>query len=111
MHDKGLDDYKYSQCRKGTNATVTLPRDQATKLQKLRCFSDVMETAEAMANLCVTDDFSRNLTQLQKVLLQRNWKLGHVGFRRLQWIGRQGWSGKIGERFGVSSTQHPKCGA
>ena len=117
MYAKGLDGYKFSidwrgsSLELGPTATVTLPHDQATKLPKLRCYHNAMETAESLLTTCVTDEYNQNLTQLQKALLQWHWKLGHVGFQRLQWIGRQGWLGKIGERFGVSSTQPPKCAA
>ena len=45
------------------------------------------------------------------MLLQYHWKLGYIGFQRLQWIGHQGWLGKPGERFGQSSVAAPKCGA
>ncbi len=37
--------------------------------------------------------------------------MGHVGFQRLQWIGRQGWLGKFGECFDQSSIKAPKCAA
>ena len=116
-HEEGLKGYKLcldwkgSTLELGPHVTVSLPHDQATKLPKLRCFNNVMEVTESMAMTCVTDEYNQNLTQLQKALLQWHWKLGHVGFQRLQWIGRQGWLGKIGERFGVSSTHPPRCGA
>ena len=70
-----------------------------------------MALAESMAMTCVTDEHNQNLTNLQKTMLQWHWKLGHVGFQRLQWIGCQGWLGKPGERFGISSVQPPKCGS
>ena len=44
-------------------------------------------------------------------MLQWHWKLGHDGFQILQWIGCQGWLGKPGEHFGISSVQPPKCGS
>ena len=56
-----------------------------------------MALAESMAMTCVTDEHNQNLTNLQKTMLQWHWKLGHVGFQRLQWIGHQGWLGKPGE--------------
>jgi hypothetical protein len=45
-----------------------------------------METAHSSATVCVTDEKNQNLTNLQKVLLQWHFKLGHVGFQMLQWI-------------------------
>jgi len=113
----GLKGYRYhvtsenSKLHLGSNCTITIPHDYLTRLPILRCFSNVMQVAESMAMACVTDEFNQNLTQLQKSLLQWHWKLGHVGFQQLQWIGRQGWLGKTGERFGISSVHPPKCGA
>ena len=54
---------------------------------------------------------NQNLTYLQKVLLQQHFRLGHVGFQQLQWIGRQGILGKLGERMGKTSVHPPKCAA
>ena len=102
-HDAGLDGYAFrmtwagSKLELGPTATVTLPHDKATRLPKLRCYKNVMETAESMATVCVTDELNQNLTELQKAMLRWHWKLGHVGFQSLQWIGHQGWLGKTGE--------------
>ncbi len=116
-HAEGLEGYSLnvtwsgSTLQLGPNVTVSIPHDRMTRLPKLRCYKKVMETAESMANLCVTDELNQNLTELQKALLKAHWRLGHVGFQWLQWIGRQGRLGKTGELFGVSSTQCPKCAA
>ena len=90
---------------------VTFAHDPATRLPRVRCFKDAMHTAEAMAMTCVTDEYNQNLSHLQKLLLQWHWRLGHVGFQRLQWIGRQGILGIIGEKFGQSKVVPPKCAA
>ena len=95
----------------GPNVTVTIPHDESTRLPKLRCFANALETAESLAMGYVIDEFNQNLTHLQKILLQLHWRMGHVGFQRLQWIGRHGWLGKVGERFGQSSVKAPKCAA
>ena len=62
-----------------------------------------------METVCITDEANQNLTNNKKNMLQWHCKLDHVGFQRLQWIGCQGWLGKPGERFGISSVQPPKC--
>ena len=75
-HEAGLSGYKMtylwsgSRLELGPIATVSLTHDQATRLPKLRCFTNVMETAESMAMTCVTDEYNQNLTLLQKALLQ-----------------------------------------
>jgi hypothetical protein len=68
-----------------------------------------MKTAESLATVCVTDEANQNLTNNQKNMLRWHWKLGHVGFQQLQWIGRQGWLGKVGELFGDTKVHPPKC--
>ena len=82
-----------------------------TRLLMLCSFHDTMKTAESLVMTCVTDERNQNLTHLQKNLLKWHFKLGHLGFQQLQWVGRQGWLGKLGERIGLSSVQAPKCAA
>jgi len=102
---------------KGTNLTldkgitVTIPYDTFTRLPKLRAYTNALETAESLAYACVSDERNQNLSHKAKTLLQWHFKLGHVGFQRLKWIGRQGWLGGVGERFGLSSVEAPKCAA
>ena len=88
---------------------VTIRNDPNVRLPILPCFANALQTAKSLAMTCVTDEKNQNLTHLQKVLLQWHFKLGHVGFQTLQWIGRQGWLGKIGEKMGSTSVQCPKC--
>jgi hypothetical protein len=91
------------------NKVVTIRNDPCVRLPVLPCFVNALETAHSLATICVTDEKNQNLTTLQKVLLQWHFKLGHVGFQTLQWIGRQGWLGPIGEKMGSSSVHSPKC--
>ena len=67
-----------------------------------------MDVAESMATVCITDEANQNLTNNQKNMLQWHWKLGHVGFQQLQWIGRQGWLGYHGKKFGNATVAPPK---
>ena len=67
-----------------------------------------MSLDESMAMTCVTDEHNKNLTNLQKTMLQWHWKLGHVGFKQLQWIGRQEWLGSHGKKFGKITVAPPK---
>jgi len=102
---------------KGTNLTldegitVTIPYDNFTRLPKLRAYTNALATAESLAYACVSDERNQNLSHKAKTLLQWHFRLGHVGFQRLKWIGRQGWLGGVGERFGLSSVEAPKCAA
>ena len=90
---------------------VSIKNDDRLKLPIFRCFANATRTAESLALTCVTDERNQNLTSLQKKLLQWHFKLGHVGFQNLQWIGRQGWLGPIGEKMGSTTVDAPKCAA
>jgi hypothetical protein len=114
QHTNGYKNYKMTVDHNKSifhlgSKTVTIQHDPTFRLPIMRCYKDVMTTAETLDMTCVTDEFNQNLTTLQKILLQWHWRLGHVGFQKLQWIGRQGWLGKIGEKFGQSSVHAPKC--
>ncbi len=77
----------------------------------LRAYKETLKTAESLAMVCLTDEANQNLSHAQKMLLKWHFKLGHIGFQHLQWIGRQGWLHKVGEHFGLSSILAPKCAA
>ena len=49
---------------------------------------------------CITIENNQNLTHLERFLLQWDFKIGHTGFSKVQWIVRQGWMGKMGENMG-----------
>ena len=90
---------------------LSISNDPSLKLPTLQCFNNAVETAEALALTCVTDERNQNLTNLQKTLLQWHWKLGHLGFQNVQWIGRMGWLGSLGEKMGATSVDAPVCGS
>ena len=90
---------------------LSLDLDPRFRLPILKCFKNAMATAEALALVCVTDERNPNLTTLQKKLLQWHFRLGHLSFQNLQWIGRSGWLGPLGEKFGVTTVHPPKCAA
>ena len=68
-----------------------------------------MDVAESMATVCITDEANQNLANNQNNMLQWHWKLGHVGFQQLQWIGRQGWLGSHGQNFVKTTVAPSKC--
>jgi hypothetical protein len=71
----------------GNGKVLSIINDPILRLPTLSCFHNAVETAEGLALTCVTDERNQNLTNLQKTLLQWHFKLGHVGFQTLQWIG------------------------
>jgi hypothetical protein len=44
-------------------------------------------------------------------MLQWNFKLGHVGFSTIKWLGRQGISGNLGKKMGQDQVNIPMCAA
>ncbi len=89
--------------------TITFPHDKVTRLPRLSCFKNALAASKTLALASVTDESNQNLTRLQKTLLQWHFRLGHMGFQWLQWIGRQGILGHIGEQIGKTSVCPPKC--
>ena len=90
---------------------LTVGYESTVKLPVMHAFDSALETAEALAMGCVTAESNQNITRLQKVLLQWHFRLGHIAFGTVQWIGRQGWLGKLGEKMGSTSVKAPKCAA
>jgi hypothetical protein len=116
QQEKGITGYTYGMTWSTSvlnlgPKSISIPHDPFMRLPILRCYRDAMKTAETMAAACVSDETNQNLSNLQKLLLKWHWKLGHLGFQHLQWIGRQGWLGKVGERFGQTAVHPPKCGS
>ena len=82
------------------------PKDRFVDLQRLRkpegsfivtWDKRIYSTAESLATTgCVTSEKNQNPNHLEKLLLQLHFKLGHTGYSTVQWIGRQGWMGKLG---------------
>lgn len=63
---------------------------------------------QLIAALCVTDDENRNLTGPQKDLLRLHFKLGHIGFKHIQWMVRQGHI-QVNNPKAVGNCKLPKC--
>jgi hypothetical protein len=72
-----------------------------------------MDSAKALAlKGCVTDEVNQNLTSTQKLLLRFHFRLGHIGFQHVPWLGRQGLLGPEGVTMGnKSNLTVPKCAA
>ena len=81
-----------------------------TGLPTITAFANVQQTSKKIAALynIITPE-NKNLTTLQKEMLKWHYRIGHVGFQSLQWIGRQGILGKLGEKWGASTCTPPKC--
>ena len=94
------------------NNTITVPYNKETHLPVLPAFRNTIDTAKSLALTgLVTDESNQNLTFLRKWILKYHWKLGHVGFSCLQWIGRQGWLGAIRKNLREPNVEPPKCAA
>jgi hypothetical protein len=63
---------------------------------------------QLIAALCVTDDENRNLTGPQKDLLRLHFRFGHIGFKHIQWMVRQGKIQVINPKA-VGNCRLPKC--
>ena len=106
--------YDCVQLKLPGNHTVTVPYDSVSYLPVLQTFGSVCQSSEKLALLGnVTLEQNQNLTFSQKLLLKWHYKLGHVGFNVVKWIGRQGLFGKLGEKMGAESvgTSTIKCSA
>lgn len=90
---------------------ITVPYHRASRLPVLPAFANAKKTSEQLAMSCVSKEANQNMSPLSKMLLRWHFKLGHVGFQQLQWIGRQGWLGLQGENWGKSSVECPDCAA
>ena len=96
----------------GDGDVVQIPYDKSTYLPVLQCHKDAMSSANALAlKGCVTDETNQNLTRPQKLLLKYHFKLGHLAFKVVQWIGQQGWLGPDGLTMGKHNSPVPKCAA
>ena len=93
-------------------ATMTMQYDSATHLPRARAYKDALSTAGALAlSGCVSDEVNQNLTAAQKWLLRWHFRLGHIGFGNVQWLGRKEWLGPHGEKMGSAKLEAPKCAA
>ena len=91
---------------------VTIHYDTMTHLPRLPAYSNALTSANALAIVgCVTDETNQNLTVQQKILLKWHFRLGHLGFNTVQWLGRQGVLGQFGDKMGAARLHAPKCAA
>jgi hypothetical protein len=75
-------------------------------------YRNALVSAKALAlKGCVTDEVNQNLTTSQKLLLRFHFRLGHIAFQHIQWLGRQGLLGPEGVKMGKTSLTAPKCAA
>ncbi len=81
-------------------------------LPVMNCFLNAIKVAEnlALEGSVISVD-NTNLTFLQKTLLKWHYKLGHLGFQHVQFLGRQSWLGSVGYKIGKTTVQPPKCAA
>ena len=102
----------FSWGSRNKQTTITIPYDVNTHLPTVRAYHNALNTAKLLAlKGCVTEEINQNLTNAQKLLLRVHFKLGHLGFTTVQWLGRQGWLGTLGAKMGRSTLQIPKCAA
>jgi hypothetical protein len=95
-----------------TKATVSIQYDFLTHLPTLRAYRCAYSTAKALTlKGCVTDEVNQNLTFKQKLLLRFHFRLGHLGFQAVQWLGRQGILGEQGLKMALGKLEAPKCAA
>jgi hypothetical protein len=94
----------------GNETTVELC--EITHLPQVRVFRNALDSAKVLAlKGCVTEEVNQNLTHAQKLALRLHFRLGHIAFNHVQWLGRQGWLGPEGVKMGKSSLTTPKCAA
>jgi hypothetical protein len=95
-----------------TGSETTVEVCETTHLPQLRAFRNALDSAKALAlKGCVTDEVNQNLTPAQKLALRYHFRLGHIAFNHVQWLGRQGWLGPEGVNMGKKSGLSPKCAA
>ena len=119
LYQKGLDPHVQAELRVQHNCTtmmwangakLTVSYDQNTFLPRVRAYKNAVQTASALAlNGAVDDETNQNLTSAQKRLLRWHFRLGHLGFATVQWLGRQKMLGTLGEKMAAATLQAPKC--
>jgi hypothetical protein len=91
---------------------TTLSFCDTTHLPRIRVYRNALDDAKALAlKGCVTDEVNQNLTSTQKLLLRFHFRLGHIAFQHVQWLGRQGLLGPEGVKMGKDKLTTPKCAA
>ncbi len=91
------------------SGTVEFQIDHSTFMPLMLAFHSATKAAEALLNANSLE--ADNMMAVQQLLHQWHCKLGHLGFKRVQWLGRCGFLGKFGHKFGKSTVSPPKCEA
>ena len=91
---------------------LTLPYDSSTFLPRLTLFQKGtgQKVLKAMAGT-VTQETNQNLTPLRKLWLQWHFKIGHLGFEHVRWLGINGALGPQAQKIRQDDPSVPKCGA
>ena len=70
--------------------TITIKYEHTTHIPTMYDYKSIYSPVEYPDRTeCVTSDKNQNLTHLEKLFLQWNFKLGYTGFSTVQCIGRQ----------------------
>ncbi len=92
QHEAGNDNFSLRLNWQGTSMhygskKVSLPHDHLIRVPMLCAYKDTLKTAKSLVMVCLTNEANQNLSHAQKMLLKWHFKLGHIGFQHLQWIG------------------------
>jgi hypothetical protein len=83
-----------------------------THLPRIDAYKCALQSSNAIAAIgCVTEETNQNLTPQQKILLKWHFRLAHIGFATVQWLGQNGMLGAFGEQMGAARLLAPKCAA
>ena len=121
LHKKGGDIHETAELRVkhhsatlvwSSGAELTVHYDNNTFLPRVCAYKNAVQTASALSlRGHVEDETNQNLTSAQKLLLRWHFKMGHLGFATVQWLGRMGMLGEGGKKMAAANLQAPKCAA
>ena len=81
--------------------TITINYEQTTHLPIFNDYKIIYSNSEYLEMAVrVISEKNQNLIHLENILLQWHFKLGNTIFSTVQWIGRQGCLGNMGEKMG-----------
>jgi hypothetical protein len=91
-------------------AQVSVYYDDHTHLPRIHAYKHAVTSANMLSlQGCVTEEINQNLTPQQKILLKWHFRLGHLGFATVQWLGHSGVLSPFGEKMGAARLPAPKC--
>ena len=85
--------------------------DTQTFMPLMPAFHNTAKVAYNLSDPSVVTPENSNLSPLQKLLLKYHYKMGHLGFQHLKWLGRIGLFKVDGEYFSHPQVTPPKCTA